>query len=54
VPSDGYPGLIELAAALAQGQVTSAALVREALSRIEATQGTLNAFRCVRVEAAQA
>jgi amidase len=53
VPTDGYPGLTELAAALAQGQVTSAALVRQALGRIEATQATLNAFRCVRAEAAQ-
>ena len=33
--SDGYAGLTDLAAALAQGEVTSAALVRDALSRIE-------------------
>jgi amidase len=54
VPSDGYPGLTDLATALAEGQVTAAALVRHALSRIEATQGSVNAFRCVRAEAAQA
>jgi amidase len=47
-------GLIECAASLADGRVTSAELVEQALARIAATQSTLNAFRIVRAEAARA
>lgn len=47
-------GLVESARALADGEVTSRALVEEALARIEDTQGSLNAFRVVRTEAALA
>ncbi len=47
-------GLAERARALAEGSVSSRALVEEALAGIEATQGTLNAFRLVRAEAALA
>ncbi|MFG2026340.1 amidase [Streptomyces sp. NPDC048825] len=50
--ADRAPGLAECARALADGQVSSRVLVEEALARIEATQGTLNAFRLVRAEAA--
>ena len=49
---DRAPGLVECARALAAGEVTSRALVTAALARIEATQGTVNAFRRVRAEAA--
>ncbi|MFG3118970.1 amidase [Streptomyces sp. NPDC048197] len=45
-------GLAEQSRALADGSVTSTALVRRSLERIEATQGTVNAFRRVRAEAA--
>ncbi|MBD0839843.1 amidase [Streptomyces sp. TRM68416] len=51
---DRAAGLAESARALAAGEVTSRALVEQALARIEATQGTLNAFRIVRAEAALA
>ncbi|GGW97218.1 amidase [Streptomyces chartreusis] len=51
---DRAAGLAESARALADGEVTSRALVEEALARIEATQGSLNAFRVVRGEAALA
>ena len=51
---DRAAGLAESARALADGEVTSRALVEEALARIEATQGSLNAFRVVRAEAALA
>ncbi|WP_221356874.1 amidase [Streptomyces beigongshangae] len=47
-------GLAEHARALAGGAVSSRALVEEALAGIEATRGTLNAFRLVRAEAALA
>ncbi|WP_042377624.1 amidase [Streptacidiphilus melanogenes] len=47
-------GLVESASALAGGECTSRALVEAALARIAATQGTLNAFRRVRAEAALA
>ncbi|MFE9642929.1 amidase [Streptomyces sp. NPDC006365] len=50
--ADRAPGLAECARALADGEVSSRVLVEEALARIEATQGTLNAFRLVRAEAA--
>jgi amidase len=46
--------LIECVAALADGRVTSAELVEQALARIDSTQSTLNAFRVVRAEAARA
>ncbi|MGV9454878.1 amidase [Streptomyces sp. NPDC003635] len=49
---DRSAGLAESARALADGEVTSRALVERALARIEATQGSLNAFRIVRAEAA--
>ncbi|AZQ32789.1 amidase [Streptomyces cyaneochromogenes] len=52
--SDRAVGLAESARALADGEVTSRALVAQALARIEATQGSLNAFRVVRTEAALA
>ncbi|MCF3129635.1 amidase [Streptomyces olivochromogenes] len=51
---DRSAGLAESARALAEGEVTSRALVERTLARIEATQGTLNAFRIVRAEAALA
>ncbi|AWE53646.1 MULTISPECIES: amidase [Streptomyces] len=51
---DRAAGLVESARALAEGEVTSQALVADALARIEATQGSLNAFRVVRAEAALA
>ncbi|OJF09960.1 amidase [Couchioplanes caeruleus] len=47
-------GLTAQAHALAEGAVTSRSLVERALRRIEATHGTLNAFRRVRGEAALA
>jgi amidase len=46
------PGLCEQAELLARGEVTSRELVERALENIEATQPTLNAFRCVRTEEA--
>ncbi|MCX4918375.1 amidase [Streptomyces sp. NBC_00687] len=51
---DRTPGLTESARALADGEVTSRALVERALTRIEASRSTLNAFRLVRAEAALA
>ncbi|AOR30437.1 amidase [Streptomyces fodineus] len=51
---DRTAGLRETRRALAAGEVSSRALVERALARIEATQGTLNAFRIVRTEAALA
>ncbi|MET9385501.1 amidase [Streptomyces sp. NPDC002928] len=51
---DRSAGLAETARALAAGEVTSRALVEDALARIGATQNTLNAFRIVRTEAALA
>ncbi|MGW7819835.1 amidase [Streptomyces puniciscabiei] len=51
---DRSAGLVETRRALAAGEVTSRALVERALARIEAAQGTLNAFRIVRAEAALA
>ncbi|WP_280245994.1 amidase [Nocardia abscessus] len=47
-------GLAELAAAIAGGAITSATAVGGALDRIDAAQGTLNAFRVVRRERATA
>ncbi|MEU2286227.1 amidase [Streptomyces sp. NPDC013178] len=51
---DRSAGLTDTARALADGEVSSRTLVEQALARIEATQGTLNAFRIVRTEAALA
>jgi len=51
---DRAAGLAESARALADGEVTSRALVEAALARIEATRGSVNAFRVVRAEAALA
>jgi amidase len=51
---DRAVGLAESARALADGEVTSRVLVAQALARIEATQGSINAFRVVRAEAALA
>ncbi|MDO0909886.1 amidase [Streptomyces sp. DT2A-34] len=51
---DRAVGLAESVRALAGGEVTSRALVARALARIEATQGSVNAFRVVRAEAALA
>ena len=46
--------LLACVSALANGRVSSAQLVEQALARIDATQPTLNAFRIVRGEAARA
>ncbi|MFF4272869.1 amidase [Streptomyces sp. NPDC001536] len=54
MPLDRAAGLVESARALADGEVTSRALVERALARIDATQPTLNAFRVLRAEAALA
>ncbi|MFE0453881.1 amidase [Streptomyces sp. NPDC058914] len=51
---DRSAGLSDSVRALADGEVSSRTLVEQALARIEATQGTLNAFRVVRTEAALA
>lgn len=51
---DRSAGLVETARALADGELTSVALVEQALARIDASQDTLNAFRIVRTEAALA
>ncbi|MFE3850384.1 amidase [Streptomyces griseorubiginosus] len=51
---DRSAGLVETARALAAGEITSLALVERTLARIESSQGSLNAFRIVRTEAALA
>lgn len=51
---DRVPGLARTVRALADGEVTSRALVERALARIEATRSSLNAFRITRGEAALA
>ncbi|MGW0880160.1 amidase [Streptomyces sp. NPDC002671] len=51
---DRSAGLAESVRALAAGEVTSRALVEQALARIEAGRPTLNAFRVVRAQAALA
>ncbi len=48
------PGLREQAELLSDGSVSSVELVEQALEAIEATQPTLNAFRCVRTDDALA
>jgi amidase len=54
-PAPGLPlDLIGHVAALAEGRSSSAELVERALSRIDATQSTLNSFRLVRGERARA
>ncbi|WSZ45229.1 amidase [Streptomyces sp. NBC_00190] len=50
----GPSGLVEMAAALAEGSVTARQLTEESLRRIAAAQPELNAFRTVRTEAALA
>ncbi|MCQ4211254.1 amidase [Streptomyces longispororuber] len=52
--TETLPGLGAAARALAEGTVSSRALVEQALDRIERTQPVLNAFRRVRGEAALA
>jgi amidase len=49
-----FAGLAGQAALLANGEASSKELVALSLERIEATQPSLNAFRCVRAEAALA
>ncbi|MFJ9711434.1 amidase [Streptomyces sp. NPDC101234] len=51
---DRSAGLASSARALADGELTSRRLVEACLARIEATQGSLNAFRIVRTSAALA
>ncbi|MDH6438089.1 amidase [Streptomyces sp. SAI-144] len=51
---DRSAGLVETARALADGTITSRALVEQALARIETSQASLNAFRIVRTKAALA
>lgn len=55
-PTDelAFAGLRAQAALVASGQVTARELVDGALARIEASQPDLNAFRCVRADAARA
>ncbi|MEV5443461.1 amidase [Streptomyces sp. NPDC052644] len=50
----GDLGLVEQARRLKEGLTTSTALVRASLERAEATRATLNAFRCLRADAALA
>jgi amidase len=49
-----FAGVIEQARSLAEGHTTSVALVQASIRRIEKTRGTINAFRCVRADAALA
>ncbi|HXA54939.1 MAG TPA: amidase family protein, partial [Solirubrobacteraceae bacterium] len=48
-----FAGVAEHARMLAAGTVSARELVELALGRIEASEQTLNAFRCVRVEEAR-
>jgi amidase len=48
-----FAGLRGRLQSLAAGEVSSLELTEHALARIEATRDTLNAFRCVRVDAAR-
>ncbi|MFE6131789.1 amidase, partial [Streptomyces sp. NPDC056437] len=52
--TDEFGGLTEHVRELAEGHTTSEALVARAVERIEASQGTINAFRWVRSEEALA
>ncbi|MEU9407734.1 amidase [Streptomyces sp. NPDC048281] len=54
MPYDRSAGLAESVRALAASELTSRQLTEECLARIEATQGSLNAFRIVRRSAALA
>lgn len=54
MPYDRSAGLAESVRTLAAGELTSRQLVEETLARIEASQGSLNAFRIVRRTAALA
>lgn len=54
MPYDRSTGLAESVRALAEGELTSRQLVESCLARIDATQGSLNAFRIVRRTAALA
>lgn len=49
-----FAGVAEHARMLAAGEVSAAELVETSLRRVEASEGKLNAFRCVRTEAARA
>jgi amidase len=50
---DGNDGLARQAELLASGELSAAELLEAALERIESSQPRLNAFRCVRAEAAR-
>ncbi|MEV7442466.1 amidase [Streptomyces sp. NPDC091204] len=52
--SDASAGLVEMAAALAEGSVSARQLTEQALRRIAVAQPELNAFRTVRADAALA
>ncbi|KJY25289.1 amidase family protein, partial [Streptomyces katrae] len=52
--ADAVPGLAEMAAAVAEGRVSSRELTERSLARIAAAQPSLNAFRIIRAEAALA
>ncbi|MGY5053422.1 amidase [Streptomyces sp. 900105755] len=54
MPYDRSAGLAESVRTLAAGELTSRQLVEETLARIEASQGSVNAFRIVRRTAALA
>ncbi|MCS0635332.1 amidase [Streptomyces sp. LP05-1] len=54
MPTEAIAGLTDQIQRLTEGRVSSAALVLDALERIETSRATLNAFRCVRAEAALA
>jgi amidase len=49
-----FAGSVEHARMLAAGEISAQELVELSLERIEAAEGTLNAFRCVRAEHARA
>jgi amidase len=49
-----FAGLLGQGELLARGDISSRELVERSLERIEASQSTLNAFRCVRPDAARA
>jgi amidase len=54
VSASPFTSLVECVAALAEGSVSSSELVERSLARIQATQGTLNAFRVVFADSARA
>jgi amidase len=53
-PAEQTPGLVSQAELLAAGEVGAVELLDSTLERIEAAQGSLNAFRLLRPEAARA